>query len=105
MSASEVWSPCTAILSPLSDTVAVLTLFCTEKAAEVQRCLLQGAVTESSSKDYAFHLPEVVSSVLSQVDISIRDDLASSGKCVECKMNLVLIVPRSEFLEIENWCS
>ncbi|EMP29187.1 Treslin [Chelonia mydas] len=79
VSASEVWSPCTAILSPLSDTVAVLTLFCTEKAAEVQRCLLQGAVTESSSKDYAFHLPEVVSSVLSQVDISIRDDLASSG--------------------------
>ncbi|CAM5087505.1 unnamed protein product [Natator depressus] len=78
VSASEVWSPCTAILSPLSDTVAVLTLFCTEKAAEVQRCLLQGAVTESSSKDYAFHLPEVVSSVLSQVDISIRDDLASS---------------------------
>ncbi|CAM4530014.1 unnamed protein product [Lepidochelys kempii] len=78
VSASEVWSPCTAVLSPLSDTVAVLTLFCTEKAAEVQRCLLQGAVTESSSKDYAFHLPEVVSSVLSQVDISIRDDLDSS---------------------------
>ncbi|CAM5145550.1 unnamed protein product [Eretmochelys imbricata] len=78
VSASEVWSPCTAVLSPLSDSVAVLTLFCTEKAAEVQRCLLQGAVTESSSKDYAFHLPEVVSSVLSQVDISIRDDLDSS---------------------------
>ncbi|CAM4636847.1 unnamed protein product [Caretta caretta] len=78
VSASEVWSPCTAVLSPLSDTVAVLTLFCTEKAAEVQRCLLQGAVTESSCKDYAFHLPEVVSSVLSQVDISIRDDLDSS---------------------------
>ncbi|XP_043349216.1 treslin isoform X2 [Dermochelys coriacea] len=82
VSASEVWSPCTAILSPLSDTVAVLTLFCTEKAAEVQRCLLQGAVTESSSKDYAFHLPEVVSSVLSQVDMSIRDDLASSEPSV-----------------------
>ncbi|XP_073160242.1 treslin isoform X2 [Lepidochelys kempii] len=82
VSASEVWSPCTAVLSPLSDTVAVLTLFCTEKAAEVQRCLLQGAVTESSSKDYAFHLPEVVSSVLSQVDISIRDDLDSSEPSV-----------------------
>nr|XP_008169086.1 treslin isoform X3 [Chrysemys picta bellii] len=78
VSPSEVWCPCTGILSPVSDTVAVLTLFCTEKAAEVQRCLLQGAVTESSSQDYAFHLPEVVSSVLSQVDTSIRDDLASS---------------------------
>uniref|UniRef100_A0A674K7H6 TOPBP1 interacting checkpoint and replication regulator n=1 Tax=Terrapene triunguis TaxID=2587831 RepID=A0A674K7H6_9SAUR len=82
VSPSEVWSPCTGILSPLSDTVAVLTLFCTEKAAEVQRCLLQGAVTESSSQDYAFHLPEVVSSVLSQVDTSVRDDLSSSETSV-----------------------
>ncbi|XP_075753196.1 treslin isoform X2 [Pelodiscus sinensis] len=82
VSPSEVWSPCTGILSPLSDTVAVLTLFCTEKAAEVQRCLLQGAVTENSSQDYTFHLPEVVSSVLSQIDTSIRNDLASSETSV-----------------------
>ncbi|XP_074862427.1 treslin isoform X2 [Carettochelys insculpta] len=77
VSPSEACCPCTGILSPLSDTVAVLTLLCTEKAAEVQRCHLQGALTENSSQDYAFHLPEVVSSVLSQVDTSIRDDLAS----------------------------
>ncbi|XP_067411780.1 treslin isoform X2 [Emydura macquarii macquarii] len=80
VSSSEFWSPCTGILSPLSDTAAVLTLFCTEKATEVQRCLPQGAVTASSSQDYTFHLPEIVSSVLSQADTLIKDDLASSDE-------------------------
>uniref|UniRef100_A0A8C8R532 TOPBP1 interacting checkpoint and replication regulator n=1 Tax=Pelusios castaneus TaxID=367368 RepID=A0A8C8R532_9SAUR len=82
VSLSEIWSPCTGIFSPLSDTAAVLTLIYTEKAAETQRCLLQGAVTESSSLDYAIHLPEVVSSVLSQADTSIKDDLATSDTTV-----------------------
>ncbi|OXB57527.1 hypothetical protein ASZ78_009122 [Callipepla squamata] len=70
--------PCTAVLSPLSENAAVLTLFCTEKAAEVQRCGLEGAVVETSSQDHALHLPDVVHSVLSEIDMAVGDSLAST---------------------------
>ncbi|OXB79398.1 UNVERIFIED_CONTAM: hypothetical protein H355_007607 [Colinus virginianus] len=70
--------PCTAVLSPLSENAAVLTLFCTEKTAEVQRCSLEGAVVETSSQDHALHLPDVVHSVLSEIDMAVEDSLAST---------------------------
>lgn len=70
--------PCTAVLSPLSESSAVLTLFCTEKTAEVQRCNLEGAVVETSSPDDALHLPDVVHSVLSEIDMAVEDSLANT---------------------------
>ncbi|POI30612.1 hypothetical protein CIB84_005637 [Bambusicola thoracicus] len=70
--------PCTAVLSPLSESTAVLTLFCTEKTAEVQRCNLEGAVVETSSQDDALHLPDVVHSVLSEIDMAVEDSLANT---------------------------
>uniref|UniRef100_A0A8C9G044 Treslin N-terminal domain-containing protein n=1 Tax=Pavo cristatus TaxID=9049 RepID=A0A8C9G044_PAVCR len=70
--------PCTAVLSPLSESSAVLTLFCTEKTAEVQRCNLEGAVVETSSQDDALHLPDVVHSVLSEIDMAVEDSLANT---------------------------
>ncbi|XP_059570576.1 treslin isoform X2 [Alligator mississippiensis] len=80
VSASEAWSSCTGVLSPLSDSAAVLTVFCSEKTAEVQRCLLQGTVAENSSQDYSFDLPDIVSSVLSEIDSLTEDNLPSSGE-------------------------
>ncbi|NXG26471.1 TICRR protein, partial [Grallaria varia] len=76
VSLSETWCPCTAVLSPLSAGAAVLTLLGTEKTAEVQRCSLEGAVVENSSQDSALHLPEIVNSVLSKIDVSMEDSLA-----------------------------
>ncbi|XP_021263251.1 treslin isoform X2 [Numida meleagris] len=71
---------CTAVLSPLSENTAVLTLFCTEKMAEVQRCNLKGAVVESSSQDHALDLPDIVHSVLSKIDMAVEDSLATTGE-------------------------
>uniref|UniRef100_A0A8C3LN22 TOPBP1 interacting checkpoint and replication regulator n=1 Tax=Chrysolophus pictus TaxID=9089 RepID=A0A8C3LN22_CHRPC len=70
--------PCTAVLSPLSESTAVLTLFCTEKTAEVQRCNLEGAVVETSSQDDALHLPDVVHSVLSEIDMAVENSVADT---------------------------
>ncbi|NXF28821.1 TICRR protein, partial [Nyctibius bracteatus] len=76
VSLSKTWCPCTAILSPLSESTAVLTILSTEKTAEVQRCNLEGAVVENSSQDHALHLPDVVNSVLSKINTSVEDSLA-----------------------------
>ncbi|NXM31645.1 TICRR protein, partial [Oxyruncus cristatus] len=76
VSLSKTWCPCTAVLSPLSEGAAVLTLLGSEKTAEVQRCSLEGAVVEDSSHDSALHLPEIVNSVLSDIDMSVEDPLA-----------------------------
>ncbi|NXM08569.1 TICRR protein, partial [Tyrannus savana] len=76
VSLSETWCPCTAVLSPLSEGAAVLTVLGAEKTAEVQRCSLEGAVVEDSSQDSALHLPEIVNSVLSKIDMSVEDPLA-----------------------------
>ncbi|NXJ04672.1 TICRR protein, partial [Odontophorus gujanensis] len=70
--------PCTAVLSPFSENAAVLTLFRTEKTAEVQRCSLEGAVVETSSQDHALHLPDVVHSVLSEIDMAMEDSLTKT---------------------------
>ncbi|KAM6257396.1 treslin [Porphyrio hochstetteri] len=77
---SKTWCPCTAVLSPLSESTAVLTILSTEKTAEVQRCNLEGAVVENSSQDHALHLPDIVNSVLSKIDTSEEDSLASMGE-------------------------
>ncbi|XP_074012384.1 treslin [Numenius arquata] len=77
VSLSKTWCPCTAVLSPLSESAAVLTVLSTEKSAEVQRCNLEGAVVENSSQDRALHLPDVVNSVLSKMSTSEEDSLAS----------------------------
>ncbi|KFV97581.1 Treslin, partial [Fulmarus glacialis] len=80
VSLSKTWCPCTAVLSPLSESTAVLTILGTEKIAEVQRCDLERAVVENSSQDHALHLPDVVNSVLSKINTSMEDSLASMGE-------------------------
>ncbi|KFW63175.1 Treslin, partial [Pygoscelis adeliae] len=76
VSLSKTWCPCTAVLSPLSESTAVLTILGTEKTAELQRCNLEGAVVENSSQDHALHLPDVVNSVLSKINTTVEDSLA-----------------------------
>ncbi|KFQ30007.1 Treslin, partial [Mesitornis unicolor] len=83
VSLSKTWCPCTAVLSPLSESTAVLTILGTEKTAEVQRCKLEGAVVDNiSSRDDALHLPDIVNSVLSKIDGSVEDSLAREETCV-----------------------
>lgn len=38
---------------------------------------------ENSSQDSALHLPEIVNSVLSKINTSVEDSLASMGRCQE----------------------
>ncbi|NXC70428.1 TICRR protein, partial [Anhinga anhinga] len=78
VSLPETWCPGTAVLSPLSESTAVLTILGTEKAAEVQQRNLEGVVVENSSQDHALHLPDVVSSVLSKINASVEDSLAKT---------------------------
>ncbi|NXT64261.1 TICRR protein, partial [Chaetops frenatus] len=78
VSLSKTWCPCTAVLSPLSGDTAVLTVLGPEKTAEIQGCSLEGAVVEDSSQDCATHLPEIVNSVLSKIDMSVEDSLAKA---------------------------
>ncbi|XP_058703207.1 treslin [Poecile atricapillus] len=80
VSLSKTWCPCTAVLSPLSEDAAVLTLLGPEKTAEIQGCSLEGAVVEDSSQNCATHLPEIVNSVLTKIDMSVGDSLASLGE-------------------------
>ncbi|XP_068881489.1 treslin [Aphelocoma coerulescens] len=80
VSVSKTWCPCTAVLSPLSEDTAVLTVLGPEKTAEIQGCSLERAVVEDSSQDCATHLPEIVNSVLSKIDMSVEDSLASLGE-------------------------
>ncbi|NXK44167.1 TICRR protein, partial [Chauna torquata] len=75
---TKTWCPYTAVLSPLSESTAVLTLFCTEKIAQVQQCNLEGAVVENSSQDHTLHLPDIVHNVLSKIDMSVEDSLAKT---------------------------
>ncbi|KAM4893249.1 treslin [Sylvia borin] len=79
VSLSKPWCPCTAVLSPLSEDTAVLTVLGPEKSAEIQGYSLEGAVVEDSSQDCATHLPEIVNSVLSKIDVPAEDSLASLG--------------------------
>ncbi|XP_060116318.1 treslin [Heteronotia binoei] len=69
--------PCTGILSPISGTAAILSLFCAERMAEVQRCFLQTAEDGNLSGADDFNFPEMVSSVLNQVNNSKESDPAS----------------------------
>ncbi|NXO73072.1 TICRR protein, partial [Phainopepla nitens] len=78
VSLSETWCPCTAVLSPLSEDTAVLTVLGPEKTAEIQGCSLEGAVVEDSAQDCDTHLPEIVNSVLSKIDMSVEDSLAKT---------------------------
>ncbi|XP_059714514.1 treslin [Haemorhous mexicanus] len=80
VSLSKTWCPCTAVMSPLSGDTALLTVLGPEKTAEIQGCSLEGAVVEDSSQDSATHLPEIVNSVLSKIDMSVEDSLASLGE-------------------------
>ncbi|NXT24147.1 TICRR protein, partial [Syrrhaptes paradoxus] len=79
VSLSKIWCPCTAVLSPLSESTAILTVLGTEKAAEVQRCNLEGAVVEDFSQDHALHLPDVLNSVLSKIDTSVEESLPKTS--------------------------
>ncbi|NWZ78802.1 TICRR protein, partial [Poecile atricapillus] len=78
VSLSKTWCPCTSVLSPLSEDAAVLTLLGPEKTAEIQGCSLEGAVVEDSSQNCATHLPEIVNSVLTKIDMSVGDSLAKT---------------------------
>ncbi|NWI95899.1 TICRR protein, partial [Pitta sordida] len=75
ISVSKIGCPSTAVLSPLSEGAAVLAVLGAEKTAEVQRCSLAGAVVENSD-DSALHLPEIVNSVLSKIDMLVEDSVA-----------------------------
>ncbi|NXU18062.1 TICRR protein, partial [Pardalotus punctatus] len=77
VSLSKTVCPCTAVLSPFSEDTAVLTVLGPEKNAEIQGCSLEGAVVEDSSQDCATHLPEIVNSVLSRIDM-VEDSLAKT---------------------------
>ncbi|NWU96253.1 TICRR protein, partial [Upupa epops] len=66
--------PSTAVLSPLSESTAVLTVLGTEMAAEAQRCSL--VVEKSSQDDDVLHLPDIVHSVLSKIDTLVEDSVA-----------------------------
>ncbi|NXP71002.1 TICRR protein, partial [Ramphastos sulfuratus] len=79
VSLSKTCCPCTAVLSPLSESTAVLTVLRAEKTAEAQQCNLAGAVVENSSQDHALHLPDVVHSVLNRADTSVEDSLAKAA--------------------------
>ncbi|NWJ03393.1 TICRR protein, partial [Crypturellus undulatus] len=78
VSLSPALCPCTAVLSPLSASTAVLLILCSEKTAEVQRCSLEGAVVQSSAEEQAPHLPDIVNSVLSETDTWVEELLPSS---------------------------
>ncbi|NWX82552.1 TICRR protein, partial [Nothoprocta pentlandii] len=78
VSLSTTLCPCTAVLSPLSASTAVLLVLCSEKAAEAQRCNLEGAVVQSSSEDHVLQLPDIVSCVLSETDMPVEEVLTSS---------------------------
>uniref|UniRef100_A0A663N2M2 TOPBP1 interacting checkpoint and replication regulator n=1 Tax=Athene cunicularia TaxID=194338 RepID=A0A663N2M2_ATHCN len=78
VSLSQTWCPRTAVLSPLSESTAVLTVLGTEKTAEVEQCNLEGAVVENSSQDHALHLPDIVNSVLGKIDTLAEDSLAKT---------------------------
>ncbi|XP_064312300.1 treslin isoform X2 [Phalacrocorax carbo] len=80
VSLPETWCPCTAVLSPLSESTAVLTILGTKKTAEAQQWNLEVAVVENSSQDRALHLPDVVNSVLSKINTSVEDSLAGIGE-------------------------
>uniref|UniRef100_A0A803VLG4 TOPBP1 interacting checkpoint and replication regulator n=1 Tax=Ficedula albicollis TaxID=59894 RepID=A0A803VLG4_FICAL len=80
VSLSETWCPCTAILSPLSEDTAVLTVLGPKKTADIWGCSLEGAVVEDSSQDCATQLPDIVNSVLSKIDMPVEDSLASLGE-------------------------
>ncbi|XP_062486446.1 treslin isoform X3 [Pezoporus occidentalis] len=77
VSLSTSWCSCTAVLSPLSESTAVLTVLGTEKTAEAQWCNLEGAVVEDCPRDRDFYLPDVVNSVLSKIDTVVEDSVAS----------------------------
>ncbi|XP_039215100.1 treslin isoform X2 [Crotalus tigris] len=76
---SGAHSPCTGVLSPISGTTALLSLLSAEQVAEAERCLLQVPVAENISKELEFCLPEVVSSVLSQVMEDSDEDHHQAG--------------------------
>ncbi|XP_015670776.1 treslin [Protobothrops mucrosquamatus] len=76
---SGAHSPCTGVLSPISGTATLLSLLSAEQVAEAERCLLQAPVAENISKELDFCLPEVVSSVLSQVIEDSDEDHHQAG--------------------------
>ncbi|NXD61525.1 TICRR protein, partial [Eolophus roseicapillus] len=78
VSLSTSWCSCTAVLSPLSESTAVLTVLGTEKAAEAQWRNVEGAIVENSSQDHDFHLTDIVNGVLSKTDTVVEDFLAKT---------------------------
>ncbi|XP_062998426.1 treslin [Elgaria multicarinata webbii] len=73
-------SPHTGIISPISDTAALLSFLFADRTSEIERALFQTAVERDLSKDEDFNLPEIVSSVLNQVVGDSEGDLASPGE-------------------------
>ncbi|KAJ6621423.1 hypothetical protein lerEdw1_014888 [Lerista edwardsae] len=72
--------PCTGIISPITDTVAVFSLLSYEFTAESDKALLQMAAEGNVSKDEDFSLPEIMNSMLNHVDDSREDDSAISAE-------------------------
>ncbi|XP_051004719.1 LOW QUALITY PROTEIN: treslin [Acomys russatus] len=75
----EGWPPITGIISPLSASAMILTVFRAEEA-EVQRHFLQTTMAEGS-QDIASSFSDVVDSVLNQLN-NLFEDPVSSAPCV-----------------------
>ncbi|XP_053128624.1 treslin isoform X2 [Hemicordylus capensis] len=76
VSASGACFPCTGIFSPISDTAAVLSLLCAERASQAERPLRPTFVERSLSLEEELSLPEIVSSVLNHIGDLKEDDRA-----------------------------
>ncbi|XP_015274731.1 PREDICTED: treslin [Gekko japonicus] len=105
VSPSGSCSPCTGIFSPISSTAAVLSLLCAERMAEVERCLLQTAEEGNLSTEDDFSSPEMVSSMLNQVN-----DLKENGPVSPAETTLPEWVQQELFwthrwspVVIESW--
>ncbi|XP_034880014.1 treslin [Mirounga leonina] len=77
----EDWPPITGVISPLSTTATVLTVFRTEEA-EFQRPFLQTLVAESP-QDTASLFSDVVDIVLNQIHNSLEDPAACAAAVPE----------------------
>uniref|UniRef100_A0A8C6X5L7 TOPBP1 interacting checkpoint and replication regulator n=1 Tax=Naja naja TaxID=35670 RepID=A0A8C6X5L7_NAJNA len=94
---SGAHSPCTGVFSPISGTTALLSLLFAEQVAEAERSLLQAPVAENFSKEEDFCLPEVVSSVLSQVMEDSEEDHQPSPE------SLCPGWAQQELSRVQNW--
>ncbi|XP_008068821.1 treslin [Carlito syrichta] len=88
----EGWPPVTGVISPLSASAVILTMFRSEKA-EFQKHVLQSVVAEVP-QDTASLFSEVVDGVLNQINNSPEEDSATAAPVPEwAQQELSLTIP------------